>query len=218
MVDLLEKRIMPIFLAGFCLAVGEHERFVTTTEFRRNAIIPRMLLESFDCHSWSNRPCAAKVQNNMCWMVGKIQRGCQHLESRSRQSNGWWTNHQAISFSSGCFRGWKSRLGISSFLAFSFMVLSFAFVLGIILACAFIRLVRAKTHPSGSHHCLLTSLFVFLFFGPPNCVLFLPARVGNSTKRVQVRCAQWMMRAMFSWSDLGPRRFSVRRMSLSCLP
>ena len=64
--------------AGFCLRVGEHERLVTTAEFRRNAIIPRMLLESFDCRSRSNRPCAAKVQNNVCCMVGKIQRSCHH--------------------------------------------------------------------------------------------------------------------------------------------
>ena len=28
------------------------------------------------------------------------------------------------------------------------------------------------------------------------------ARMGNNTQRVQVRCAQWMMRAIFSWSDL----------------
>ena len=27
------------------------------------------------------------------------------------------------------------------------------------------------------------------------------ARVGNNTNRVQVRCAQWMMRSIFSWSD-----------------
>ena len=39
------------FLAGFCLRVGKHERFVTTAEFRRDAIIPCMLLESFDCRS-----------------------------------------------------------------------------------------------------------------------------------------------------------------------
>ena len=28
------------FLASFCLGVGKHERFVTTAEFRRNAITP----------------------------------------------------------------------------------------------------------------------------------------------------------------------------------
>ena len=64
--------------AGFCLRVGEHERLVATAEFRPNAIMPCMLLESFDCRSRSTRPCAAKVQNNMCWMVGKVYWGCHH--------------------------------------------------------------------------------------------------------------------------------------------
>ena len=32
------------------------------------------------------------------------------------------------------------------------------------------------------------------------------ARMGNHAKRVNVRCALWMMRANFSQSDLGPRR------------
>ena len=88
--------------AGFCLGVGEHERLITTAEFRRNAIIPCMLLEYFDCRSRSNRPCAAKVQNNVWWMVGKIQWSGHHpcstspctettqrLESRNRMSNDW---------------------------------------------------------------------------------------------------------------------------------
>ena len=39
------------FHAGFCLGVGEHERLIATSKFRRNAIIPCMLLESFDCRS-----------------------------------------------------------------------------------------------------------------------------------------------------------------------
>ena len=69
--------------AGFCLRVGEHERLAATAEFRRNATIPRMLLESFDCRCRSNRPCAAKVQNNVCWMVGKIQWTCHHPCSMS---------------------------------------------------------------------------------------------------------------------------------------
>ena len=43
------------------------------------------------------------------------------------------------------------------------------------------------------------------------------ARVGNHAKRVNVRCALWMMRAVFSLSDLGPSRLCVRRMSVSCL-
>ena len=35
--------------ARFCLQVGEHERLIETAEFRRNAIIPCMFLESFGC-------------------------------------------------------------------------------------------------------------------------------------------------------------------------
>ena len=43
------------------------------------------------------------------------------------------------------------------------------------------------------------------------------ARVGNHAKRVNVRCALWMMRAVFSLSDSGPRRLCVRSMSVSSL-
>ena len=43
------------------------------------------------------------------------------------------------------------------------------------------------------------------------------ARMGNHAKRVNVCCALWMMRAVFSRSDLGPRRLSVRSMSVSSL-
>ena len=39
------------FLAGFCLGISKHERFVTTAEFRRPAVIPCMLPESFHCRS-----------------------------------------------------------------------------------------------------------------------------------------------------------------------
>ena len=38
-----------------------------------------------------------------------------------------------------------SRLKINSFFALSFLVLSFVFVLGVVLACTFVWLVRAKT-------------------------------------------------------------------------
>ena len=40
-------------------------------------------------------------------------------------------------------------------------------------------------------------------------------KMGNRAERVNVRCALWMMRAVFSISDLGPRRLSVRSMSVS---
>ena len=51
--DVLTASYMLIatFLAGFVLGVGKHERLVTRAEFRRNAIIPCMLLEYFDCRS-----------------------------------------------------------------------------------------------------------------------------------------------------------------------
>ena len=69
--------------ASFCLRVGEHERLVTTAKCRRNTIIPCMLLKSLDCRSRSNRPCAAKDQNHVCSMVGKIQWSCHHPCSMS---------------------------------------------------------------------------------------------------------------------------------------
>ena len=54
-------------------------------------------------------------------------------------------------------------------------------------------------------------IFEFLVFS------FYP-RVGNFTEWVQVlRCALWMIRAVFAISDLGPRRLSVRSMSVSSL-
>ena len=40
------------------------------------------------------------------------------------------------------------------------------------------------------------------------------ARMGNHAKRVNLRCALWMMRALFSLSDLGPRRLCVRSISV----
>ena len=43
------------------------------------------------------------------------------------------------------------------------------------------------------------------------------ARMGNHAKRVNVRCALWMIRAVFTSSDLGPRRLRVRSMSVSSL-
>ena len=43
------------------------------------------------------------------------------------------------------------------------------------------------------------------------------ARVGNFTKRVQVRCAQWMMRTLFHMIRIELKTSCLRRMSLSCL-
>ena len=73
MVDLLDSGQMQLSLQVTVSELANMKDFATTAEFYRNAIIPCMLLESFDCRSRSERPCAAKVQDNMCWMVGKIQ-------------------------------------------------------------------------------------------------------------------------------------------------
>ena len=40
-------------------------------------------------------------------------------------------------------------------------------------------------------------------------VLF--SRMGNHAKRVNVRCALWMMRAVFTISDMGPRRLCAEK-------
>ena len=94
-------------------------------------------------------------------------RTTQHLESKSRQSNDWQTNRltprPGYILLHWVFLRLRIRLE-ERFLAFSFLVLSRAFVMGIILACSFVELVRAKTHPYGSHHCHMTS---------PSCLSFL---------------------------------------------
>ena len=38
------------------------------------------------------------------------------------------------------------------------------------------------------------------------CIVTFSARMGNHAKRANVHCALWVMRAVFSISDLGPRR------------
>ena len=179
------------FHAGFCLGVGEHEGLITTAKFRRNTIIPCMLLQSFDCRSRSNRPCAAKVKNHVCRMVSKIQRVYRHPCSVSfcaKPPSIWspgivspmagrpivWFPGMAVSFFVGCFWGWKSGLRISSFLAFSFLVLSFTFVVVIILACAFVWLVRAKTTLLIAIIAFWQAFLAFVSCGPPSKVLFWP--------------------------------------------
>ena len=126
-----------------------------------------MLFQSFDCRSRSNRPCAAKVKTHVCRMVSKVQRVYRQsctVSFCAKPPSIWIPGivspmagrpivsfpSMAVSFFVGCFWGWKSGLRISSFLAFSFLVLSFAFVVLII-------------HPSDSHHCLLTSLSCLCF-------------------------------------------------------
>ena len=124
-------------------------------------IIPRMFLASFYCWSRSNRSCAAQILNHVCRMVGKIQRGPRHpsnMSFRAIPPSSWspriirpLTGRPEIRFPGmttsffKCFKGWKSGLRMSFFLALSFLVLSFACVVDIILACTFIGLVRAKT-------------------------------------------------------------------------
>ena len=74
------------FQTGFCFGVGKHEGFVTTAKFCRYTIIPRRFLKSFCCSSRSNRSCAAQIQNYVCRMVSKIQRGYRHPSSVSSRA------------------------------------------------------------------------------------------------------------------------------------
>ena len=58
----------------------------------RNAIIHRMFLELFDCRSWCNRTCTAKIQKNVCRMAGKIHWdpcSMSHSIPCSSSSCGW---------------------------------------------------------------------------------------------------------------------------------
>ena len=124
-------------------------------------------------------------------MVGKIQRGYRHPCSVSfcaKPPSIWSPGivspmagrpivsfpSMAVSFFVGCFWGWKSGLRISSFLAFSFLVLSFAFVLVIILACAFVWVVRAKTTLLIAIIAFWQAFLAFVSCGPPSKVLFWP--------------------------------------------
>ena len=50
-------------------------------EGQNSVVMPKFhacFFESFDCRSRSIRPCAANVQNNVFWMVGKSQWSCHH--------------------------------------------------------------------------------------------------------------------------------------------
>ena len=67
------------------------------------------------------------------------------------------------------------------------------------------RLTRNSHNVLTQHilpHLLCTGLT-----GPRSPQVLLPdyARVGNDAKRVQMRCAQWMMRVVFSAIRLGPK-------------
>ena len=152
------------FFAGFCLKVGKHERIVTA-EFRRNAIIPWMFLESFDCRSWM----AGKIQKGFhspCKKKKSLYRTTQHLESRNHKSNDWHTN-SLIHRPGHIFLHWvflRLRIQIEDrFLPCLFLFDPFFlpfFFLVKVLACNLV----GKKHPFGSHHCLLTS---------PSCLSFL---------------------------------------------
>ena len=167
--------------ACFCLRVGEHERLIATTEFRRNAIIPCMLLEAFDCRSQSNRPCAGgqgpeqrvldawqdsmELQPSM-----QYEPSCrtnQHFDSGFVQSNGWRTN-RLIPRRGHILLHWVFlRLTIRNeerFLLCLLLVDLFPLPLFWENPCLHLcRTGKGENHPSEDHHCLLTSLSCFSF-------------------------------------------------------
>ena len=147
--------------AGLCLRVGERERLITTAEFRRNVIIPCVLLECFDCRSQSTvcsqgpEPRVLDDWQGLMELPPSMQyeplcRTTQHLKSRNRQSNDCQTN-RLIPRRGRIFLRWVFlRLTIwieERFLLCLFLFDPFPlpFVLGRILACTFVGLVRAKT-------------------------------------------------------------------------
>ena len=82
---------------------------------------------------------------------------------KSRKAHGWKTSRLIPRRGHILLRWVFQRLEVRiekkrSFLAFSFLVLSFAFVLGEVLACTFVRLVRAKTTLLKTITAFLTSL------------------------------------------------------------
>ena len=95
-------------------------------------------------------------------------RTTQHLESRNRQSNDWKTNRLIPR------RGpYPSSLGVSGSdnpdwgkvpsLPSPFWSFPLPLSWGKINACTLVGLVRAKTHPNGSHHCLFDKPFLPFF-------------------------------------------------------
>ena len=66
--------------------------------------------------------------------------------------------------------------------------------------------VTRNNHNVLTQH-LLPHLLCTGLTDPRSPQVLLPdyARVGNDAKRVQVRCAQWMMRVVFSAIRLGPK-------------
>ena len=143
--------------------------FVATAKFCLDTMIPCMFLKSFDCWSRSNRSCAAQIQNPVCRMVGKIQRGYRHPSSMSSRAVPSCSSSPRIirpltgrpvirfpgmvSFFNSCFRGWKFGLRMSFFFNFSFLELSLRLHLD----------GKGESHPSESHHCLLRCAFLFFF-------------------------------------------------------
>ena len=67
---------------------------------------------------------------------------------------------------------------------------------------------RTEGFPSFFHFSCFHFFVFIVFFFIFSCFSFF-ARVGNHAKRAQVHCALWMIRAVFTLSDLGPRRLSV---------
>ena len=142
---------------------------------QNSVVVPH---ESFDCRHRSNRPCAAMIQNHVCRIVGKVQWSCHNpcSESGNRQSNDWRTNRlipkRGHFLLHRAFLKLTIRIDERFLLCLFLLILSFALVLGTLLACTFVGLVRAKNHPSEHHHCLLTSVLAFRSFGSPSKVLF----------------------------------------------
>ena len=141
-------------------------------EFRRNAILPCMLLESFDCRSSSNRPKTTKIQNHMCWMAGK-------MESRNHQSSDWQTN-RLIPRPDHILLHWvfvrlririEDRFLLCIFLYDPFFCLYFGESPWVHLC----PIGKGENHSYGSHHCLLTSPSCFSFLWTTKLGLLLAA-------------------------------------------
>ena len=168
------------FHAGFCLGVGEHEG----THY--NGQIPSQYHNTVHASSIFRLPLS--IHSTVCRQGQEPRVSDGRLDSKSLPPSMQcellckttqylksgivspmagrpivWFSGMAVSFFVGCFRGWKFGLRISSFLAFSFLVFSFAFVLEIILACAFVWVVRAKTTFLIAILAFLTSLSCLCF-------------------------------------------------------
>ena len=179
---------------GLRLGVGKHKGLCATAKLCRNAIIQRMFLELSDCRSWSNWPCAAKIQNNVCRMVGKIQWDWCHTCSMSRSipctgsfsGSTWgsisWTGIPIVrfpemtrSFFTGCFWFWKSWLRTSTFLAFSFLIFASSFVRVVLfIICTLFWMIGTEFTFRNVVLTFRRNFLAFFTLGPPNTIFFWP--------------------------------------------